>query len=445
MTPWAQERPMEEIFLAANERGIPLGYVRKPGDVLNCPQLAARDAIHEVVVPCGSLRVPRFPVHVDEWPEAEVPPLAEPARREPLTNRDGPLRGLRVLDLTWVWGGPTISQPLADLGADVYKVESAFTHQRSAAATMMAEQLNRGKLGLELDLREGADLQTFWRLVRVCDVIVESYTPGVMAKLGVTPEAVREANPRAVMVSLSAYGQSGPYVRFSGFAPSVEATSGIPSVTGYGDGVPRGAYVHHVDPLTGTIGTLATLAAVLRARRTAGSYVDVSLYEVAVASMLERFVERAVHGHEPGQLGNQDLFGGLSVVCPSDDPEIFVAVHLSARDVTRLAGVVEESAGSLEDLEAPLRAWCQSHPAERAVAELREAGIEAVVSNPIDHLVADPHVIERGALCLIPSPDGAREVLAVSQPIRFAGYEFDSSIGTPELGAHSELVLGLIK
>ncbi len=336
-------------------------------------------------------------------------------------------------------GDCTIALPFADLGADVYKVETRFTHDRAAAATMMAEQLNRGELSVELDLNEEADRATFRELVRRCDVIAESYTPGVMERLGVTPEAVRAANPGAVMISVSAFGQSGPCVRFSGFAPSVEATSGMPSVTGYGDGAPRGAYLDYVDPPTGTAGTVATLAALLRSRADgAGSYVDMSLYEVAVAGVLERFVERELRGEEPAQLGNQDVFGGLKIVCPSSDPEIFVAVSLSAGDGPRLSalpGLAEH--GRLEDLERPLREWCSGTSAGEAVAQLRGAAFEAVVSYPVDQLVRDPHVLQRRAVIEIPSPDGARRVLTSNQPLRFRGYEFDAAIPTPRLGEHT--------
>ena len=353
------------------------------------------------------------------------------------------LRAHDQLGRTNAIGDCTIAQPFADLGADVYKVETRVTHDRSAAATMMAEQLNRGKLSVELDLNEEADRATFRELVRRCDVVAESYTPGVMERLGVTPEAVRAANPGAVMISVSAFGQSGPCVRFSGFAPSVEATSGMPSVTGYGDGAPRGAYLDYVDPLTGTTGTVATL---LRSRADgAGSYVDMSLYEVAVAGVLERFVERELRGEEPAQLGNQDVFGGLKIVCPSSDPEIFVAVALSAGDGPRLSallGLAEH--GRLEDLERPLREWCSGTSAGEAVAQLRGAAIEAVVSYPVDQLVRDPHVLQRRAVIEIPSPDGARRVLTSNQPLRFRGYEFDTAIPTPRLGEHTQQVLALI-
>ena len=356
------------------------------------------------------------------------------------------LRAHDQLGRTNAIGDCTIALPFADLGADVYKVETRFTHDRSAAATMMAEQLNRGKLSVELDLNEEADRATFRELVRRCHVVAESYTPGVMERLGVTPEAVRAANPGAVMISVSAFGQSGPCVRFSGFAPSVEATSGMPSVTGYGDGAPRGTHLHYVDPLTGTTGTVATLAALLRSRADgAGSYVDMSLYEVAVAGVLERFVERELRGEEPAQLGNQDVFGGLKIVCPSSDPEIFVAVALSAGDGPRLSalpGLAEH--GRPEDLERPLREWCSGTSAGEAVAQLRGAAIEAVVSYPVDQLVRDPHVLRRRAVIEIPSPDGAWRVLTSNQPLRFRGYEFDAAIQTPRLGEHTQQVLALI-
>jgi crotonobetainyl-CoA:carnitine CoA-transferase CaiB-like acyl-CoA transferase len=210
---------------------------------------------------------------------------------------DLPLLGVRVLDFTAVYAGPTCTRLLADLGADVIKVEGPKRSDITRNFVMPENNTeddywnkagyfllrNGGKKSLTLDFSEesgGAGLEIVKKLIPHCDVIAESFTPHVMAKLGLDYESVKAIRPDVIMISLSGYGQDGPWRDYSAYGMGLEPASGISSITGYAGGDPLRSGISFTDPYTGIVGAGAVLSAIIYRRRTGkGQYIDLSEQE----------------------------------------------------------------------------------------------------------------------------------------------------------------------
>ena len=200
---------------------------------------------------------------------------------------DTALDGIRVLDLGRIQAAPYCTAMLADLGADVIKIEVPGTGDDARdylpKETYFAA-FNRGKRGMTLNLRKGREI--FLRLAETADVLVENFRPGVMKRLGLDFETLRARNPRLIYCAISAFGQEGPYSQKAGFDPLIQAMTGIMSVTGFPDGEPVRAGIAISDILGGLHAAVAILAA-LRARETngRGQFIDVALSDAAIAAM----------------------------------------------------------------------------------------------------------------------------------------------------------------
>src|SRR5215212_10051404 len=205
-----------------------------------------------------------------------------------------PLDGVRVVDLTQVMGGPFCTMQLGDLGADVIKVEPpAGDLARSMGGAQLEMRgtdnapffaLNRNKRSIVLDLTTDRDRGVFLALVRTADVLVESFRPGVMKRLGADYPTLASINPRLIYTSISGFGQTGPYADRPGFDLIAQGMSGIMSVTGEPDGTPMKSGVPIADLSVGLIATNGVLAALIARGKTGrGQHVDTSLFESALA------------------------------------------------------------------------------------------------------------------------------------------------------------------
>src|SRR6267378_4494600 len=222
----------------------------------------------------------------------------------------GALDGLVVLDLTTHLSGPFCGMQLADLGADVIKIESPQgDSMRGAPPFIEGESApfmlwNRNKRGIRLDLKDSADLLIFWDLVDGADVVLENFRPGVMKRLGLGWEALNQRNPRLVLGSISGFGQTGPYAGRGGFDLMIQAMSGLMSVTGPKDGPPYRIPLAISDVGAGlylTIGVLAALAA--RQKTGTGQWVETSLLEATVSLGVYEAAGYFTDGKRPAKMG----------------------------------------------------------------------------------------------------------------------------------------------
>ncbi len=225
----------------------------------------------------------------------------------------GPLGGIRVLDLSRVLAGPYAAMMLADLGADVIKVERpdggditrAWGPPWAGGESTYYMSANRGKRSIAIDLRDPAGLDVARRLAATCQVVIENFIPGGAERMGLGFEALRERNPGLVYCSISGYPADGAEAALPGFDFAIQAEGGIMSITGEPDGQPMKVGVAIADLTSGMFAASAILAALVDVQRGApGRHVHVSLYDAQLAWLANRGTEAAIAGIEPERLGN---------------------------------------------------------------------------------------------------------------------------------------------
>ncbi len=229
------------------------------------------------------------------------------------TPKPLPLAGVRVLDVSQVMAGPYSCMLLADLGADVIKIEPPGTGDQTRGAmgfkmkgsdSMGFLNMNRNKRSVALNLKSKAGRDIFLRLVKTADILVENYRPGVMKKLGIDYAVLQEINPALIYASISGFGQTGPWADRPGFDLMAQAMSGVMSVTGYPDGPPVKAGVPVADIGCALFATYAILAAYIgRTKSGEGQFIDASLFDAALAFSIWDTAQYWGTGVEPYKLG----------------------------------------------------------------------------------------------------------------------------------------------
>jgi crotonobetainyl-CoA:carnitine CoA-transferase CaiB-like acyl-CoA transferase len=253
-----------------------------------------------------------------------------------------PLEGIRVVDLSWVWAGPYTTLQLAHLGAEIVKIESSLRPGINRRIAPFAEDrpgLNRGgsfnqwnqsKRSVLLDLTNPKAVSIVHELIAKSDVLVENFSAGVVTKMGLGYERLRQINPRLVMVSLSGYGQTGPISRNVAYGATVMAIGGLFNLTGYLGHEPRAAGLSYPDPNSALHAAFAVLAALWRRERTGqGEYIDLSLLEAMVAVMPEGLMAQVMRGEEPPRSENRDpVLAPYGVFrCAGEDDWISICVR----------------------------------------------------------------------------------------------------------------------
>ncbi|MBI2466687.1 MAG: CoA transferase, partial [Candidatus Rokubacteria bacterium] len=323
-----------------------------------------------------------------------------------------PLDGVRVLDLTENLAGPFCTMILADMGAEVVKVERPgvgdesrrfppFVHGESAGYLT----LHRGKKSVVLDLKEDRGRDAFWRLVARSDVLVEAFRPGTLGRLGLAPATLRQRHPRLIVCSLSGFGQTGPYRERGGYDLIAQAMGGLMSVTGEPDGPPTKCGFPVTDMGCGMWAALGILLA-LRARdRTGeGQCVDTSLFEVPVAWAMWHAARYFATGEVVGRLGSAHPSSAPYQAFQGADGQWFVLAANTQRHweaLCRLLGRADlvadprfatnaDRVAHREALAAELQPAFRRRPAAPWLAALEAEGIAAGPVNRLDQVFADP-------------------------------------------------------
>jgi crotonobetainyl-CoA:carnitine CoA-transferase CaiB-like acyl-CoA transferase len=375
-----------------------------------------------------------------------------------------PLHGIRVADFTVHNAGPFCTHLLAQLGAEVIKVESAMrpdafrkphpVYGRMGPATF--DQVSAGKLSVRINLKkpEGAALAR--RLVGLSDVAAESFRPGVIERLGLGYEALKEVKPDLVMLAISSSGQSGPDRHFAGYAPLFGAWGGLGALSGWSDGPPI-EMRHVMDHTVGMNAAVAVMAALQHRRTTGeGKLVDVSAREVA-SSLLGEALLLAAAGVEVGRTGNDHPRMAPHGVYPARGEDRWLAIAVgSDAEWQALCGLIDQprlafdqrfttASGRLRnrgELDAIVSRWTAGIDADSAAARLQEAGIAAHASWTTPEIAADAHLRERKSIVEVAEPDGTIRA-AVGAPMRLSkGEEIGIARGTPGLGEDEDYVYG---
>lgn len=315
--PWFRDRTKNEILQQCLEHKIPGAPVYSIAEVVAHPHMEARG--YFVAVPYGNASV-RLPGHLfaglARTSQAGEPAL--PSAEKTTKQRDPirPLAGLRVVDFGWVWAGAVPGHILADMGAEVIKVESArpldymrqgrpiIGAQKDPEQNPMFHNVNRGKLSLRINLESPEATQVLKDLVAVSDVVIENFSPGVMAKFGLGYAELKAVRPDVVMCSMSAAGQTGPLRGIRTYATMIASLAGLDSLVGYASERVLGSQSSYADPNASLHATFGILAALWRRERTGeGAYIDFSQWEAAVNVMGEQVADYALHGRSPSTCG----------------------------------------------------------------------------------------------------------------------------------------------
>ena len=376
---------------------------------------------------------------------------------------NGPLDGLRIVDLTRILAGPFATMILSDMGAEVIKVErpEGGDLSRGTAPFIQEESyyfvsVNRGKQSVTLNLAHPDGQQALKDIAAECDVLVENFVPGAMAGFGLAYDDLRAVNPRLVYCSISGFGQDGPYAQRPALDIIVQAMGGIMSITGEAGGGPVRPGSSLGDMIAGLFATTAILAAVQeRERSGVGQHIDISMLECQLA-ILEAAVGRYVStGDVPGPIGTRHpSFTPFQAFKTADD-WIVVAIVGGVNDQWPLFCAAIDRVDLIDDeryvdgyhrtlnydaLIPELESAMLRKPAQTWLRELGEVGIPCGPVNRIDQVLADPQIQHRGAMVEVPhSRVGA--VPVVSSPLRFSRTPVGTLRPAPDLGEHNESVL----
>ncbi len=378
------------------------------------------------------------------------------------TDGPGPLAGVRVVELATTWAGPMCGCVLADLGADVIKVEHPngevgrrlppFLPGADPPLSFMHATLNRGKRSVTLDLHEAADRDTFLRLAATTDVLVENFRPGVLERFGVGYADVRQVRPDVVYVSISGWGQFGPNRERAGYDPLAQAAGGFMSLNGAPDGDPVKSPTFLADDLAGVHGALAALAALRHRDRTGeGQHVDVSLLD-ALLFQSSGYPTLAAMGVDLPRLGNEFRIAAPANAYRARDGWVLVGVLLDSH-WKKLAHVIGR--GELADhpdwagaaaridhraeTDAVVAAWVAEHEVAEVVDLLVRAELPVAPIRSYAEAVRDPHVRAREALQPVQTPEGVEVPLVAPVP-RMSRTPLRIRSAAPTLGAHDDEV-----
>ncbi|PZG11500.1 carnitine dehydratase [Micromonospora craterilacus] len=380
--------------------------------------------------------------------------------REARDDLAGPLHGVRVLDVTKVWSGPLTSAILADLGADVIRVE--LPHGRDGEVppripgtglSWFRQTVNRNKRSVGLDLREPSGRETFLRLVGTADVVVENYRPGTLDGWGVGWAQCRAIRPDLVFVSISGWGQYGARRAEAAYDPIVQAASGWMSLNGDPDGGPVRAPTFLADELAGLHGAIGALAALWHRRCTGeGQHVDVAMFDAMLAGGAGLHTLAAA-GRPPARWGNQTDFVVPANVYDCADGQVYLAVALDRHwralaeamdrpDLARAPGFARaaDRLANRAEVDAVVAGWCAARPADVAVAALVDRGLTVSRVRTVAEVVADPHVAQRSMLQPTVLSDGSTAPI-VGPAAKFSRTPTRVRQGAPAPGQHTAQVL----
>ncbi len=469
---WVAGKDTTELFHVAQEKHLPWGVVLSVPEVLESPQIAAREYL--TMVPAahgGEFALPGRFYRIGGAPwapslSADVAPgdIAWPVRVHAAAGATlpgtRPLEGIRVLDFTHVLAGPFGTRVLGDLGADVIKVS---TGSRSSGANSPSHAYftswNRNKRNISLDMSRPEGREVARRLALQCDVIVENFSAGVLARWGLDRAGLEAENPRVTVVSMGGMGQDGPWSRFVTFAPTIHALTGLGYLTNPAGNHLLGYGFSLTDHLSGLVGAIASLAGVEQARRTGqGMGVDLAQYEVGLGILGPTLMDALANGthHEPvGARHPFDVYAPHGVYpAAGEDEWVAIAVRGDAEfralcalmdrpslaDDSRFAAHAGRLANA-DALDALIDAWTAGQDRYAVMEQCQGAGIAAgAVQRAPDLVNRDPNLAARGFFTTTHSePWGEHGIDGF--PARFNGERPPRYDGVHGLGADTFAVL----
>ena len=483
MAPWLAGKTRDEMSELADQANLTVAAVRRVDEVLDTPQLTARGFFRRTA---GGLRGPGLPFKVTQ---ARAPDAASIATsllalaHGPMSasantmglDPEYPLKGLRILDLSWVWSAPWATGLLAELGAEVIKVEHPGRLDNSRMSgrvwrdgvvvegpTMeMApffHQINHNKLGITLDLKDPRAIEVLKSLAEKCDVVIENMTAGAIERAGLGWDVLRKINPRLVMLSMSGAGQFGPQSAMRSYAPLMASYSGLDALVGYRGESPIGCVACGLgDPNATSHGLLALLAGLARRNATGeGCFIDLSQTEALLATLTPYVLQAQAEGRPVAPLGNASATMAPHGIYPAlgDDRWISLAVEDDAQ-WKALTGTATGEAWAQDatlatatarlarrdELDAAVAGWTRGQDRDALATILRAARVPCAPVLSLQEQAADPHFVQRGLRQTVALPYYGDEPL-YRAPWRFSAMQPRIHRAGPTMGEHNQQVFG---
>ena len=375
----------------------------------------------------------------------------------------GPLEEITALDLTHVLAGPFASMILADLGAQVIKIEQPEIGDRSRASGPFIDgessyfmSINRGKLGITLDLSRARGKETFLQMVGKADVVLENLVPGAMKRLGLDYPVLSEHNPGIIYAAISGFGQSGPYSTKAALDVIVQGMGGILSITGEPGGPPIRPGVSQGDITAGLFTVIGILAALQERHRSGlGQMVDMGMLDCQVAILENAFARYFATGVVPRPLGTRHPVTAPFQVFQTKDGYFTIALADGRKEKWPLLCSAIDRVDLIDDprfdngwirsqnwdiLEPILAEAMKKKTTREWLTELEALGIPCGPVNTIDKVAQDPQVLHRGMIKDMPHPRLGK-VRVVDTPVKLSRTPGGAERPSPELGEHTAQVL----
>lgn len=371
------------------------------------------------------------------------------------------LEGLKILDFTRVYSGPYCTMLLADLGAEVIKIEAP---QKGDDTRMFAPirngqsgyfmYLNRGKRSITLDLKQQEGKETAKKLAQWADIVVENFSAGTMKRLGLDYEEIKKGNPDVIYASISGFGQTGPYQNKAAYDAVAQAMGGLTALTGFADMPPVRVGPAISDASTGIHAMAAILAAVVYKNRTGeGQYIDIAMMDT-VFSMLENSVPvKTLMGKDPGRIGNSNPSSAPYNLYRTKDSYIVIATANDAL-FTKLITIMGQPELILEErfstnpkrkanekeLDRIIEKWTMEHTNQEVEDMLDAAKVPVASLKTVGELVDNPQILDREMLVTIDHPS-VGPVQYPGNPLKLRGTPPQPVQRAPLLGEHTEEIL----
>jgi crotonobetainyl-CoA:carnitine CoA-transferase CaiB-like acyl-CoA transferase len=372
-------------------------------------------------------------------------------------NTTGSFHGLRVLDFSTTIAGPHCTRMLADVGAEVIKIEPADGETmrirppvRNGCSSLFG-QLNAGKKSLVLDLKSLEAAGIIHHLVKGADILVENFRPGVMRRLKLDYPSLQPLNPRLIYCSISGYGQSGPSAELPAYAPVIHAASGYDMAhLAYQPGRNRPDYcgIYHADVLTGVYAFGAISAALYQRQLSGkGQHIDVSMLE-SMLTLTPNEVQNAQFDVAPPSrpmFGPVETADGYVMVAIASEKTFQGLVHAAGRAEwvadTRFAKYADRRRHWTELMDG-VESWSRTVTTEKCLDELCAHGVPSSAYRTVAEAMGDPQLVHRGALADVEDEGGTFKVMNL--PFRMSGAKVAAGRRAPALGEHTAAVLGEI-
>ena len=397
------------------------------------------------------------------------------APKRPLGGEKGPLQGLRVIDFGWVWSAPWVGTILGELGAEVIKIEHGKRPDTlrlsgrifrdgvevpgpTTEMSPMYHQVNHGKLGVTLNAKEPRAVELILELVQGADLVIENMSPGSLERSGLGYDQFQKANPKIVMLAMSAAGQFGPLSQMRAYAPTMSSFAGMEALVGYVNEEPIGALnVGLGDPNASVHGLVAALAALRFAGSTGqGCYIDLSQVEALAGVLRPYLLQGQLEGRQPTPSGNRHPRMAPHGIFPAagDDRWLTIAVA-DDRSWQALISLAEgqewaaetrysTSAGRLADVESLEQAvitWTKGWERSELVTALRAVGVAASPVHTVEEMWQDENLNARGLIHEAILPFYGPDRIARA-PWRFSTFAARIDRPGPTTGEHNDAVFG---